>query len=808
MKKRLPCIFLMLLLFFVCKRINAQAPANDECAAATSINLSPFSASCSSTISANTQGATKSSPNPSCTSSLNDDDIWYSFQATTSSIVLRVFNATYNGTGQTAQVGFSFYEAACPSTTSNIICSNLITAGTGYLIINNLVPGTVYYLRFWSSSSTQYATFEFCVQEIMQPANDECVNATLITSQPVGTICDATYNATTVGATRSLPDPACSNFNDDDIWYSFTANTSAVIINFSNARQATTSSAGIANLGYALYDLACPSSPAALACNANIGNGAGTELVGGLIPGHQYYLRFYSLSTNIYVTFDFCVVDVDLPFNDDCANAIDVPVSKGFCTSPVAGNLSNATTSPGFGAPACVSNSSSEDVWFKVTVPQSGNVTVQTSPVNTQTDDLIMEAYSGDCGSLSLITCDDDGNPETTPSNLHSRITLSGRNSGEIIYLRVLGKFTNSFGPFAICAWDHSVLPPVSPGGDCIQGNTITVNTANLNRYMWVPIFDASGNIVAEINGNGNDLGDITSSVYVNTSGQVRQINNQFYLDRNISINPANNLSAHVRVYFKNNEFLALQSADPSVISINSLNVTKTTTACQPVYSGVASIIVPDAYVDYGTDHYIQFSTPSFSSFYVHSANVTLPLKFISFSAEQKNAGVQLTWKVVKDKLIKNFEIEYSYDGSIFKSMAFIDQNKFTYEDNDSWSYKYADNNHHEGDVFYRIKMNDLNGKSIYSKIIAINLLNNMDRVFSIYPNPSTGKFFIRKKMEGLNISATLVNSTGQKIKDFGVLLPKNVTEVNIDESIPGIYFLKITNNITGKVWYEKIIKR
>ncbi len=808
MNKKLLCIFLLLFSFLVCKKIDAQAPANDECVAATSINLTPFSASCSSTISANTQGATKSSPNPSCTSSLNDDDIWYSFQATTSSIVLRVFNATYNGTGQTALVGFSFYEASCPPTTSNIICSNLITAGAGYLIINNLVPGTVYYLRFWSSSSTQYATFEFCVQEVVQPANDECLNATLITSQSVGTICDATYNATTVGATRSLPDPSCSNFNDDDIWYSFMANTSAVRINFSNARQATTSSTGIANLGYALYDAACPSSPAALACNANIGNGAGTELVGGLIPGHQYYLRFYSYATNIYITFDFCVVDVDLPFNDDCANAIDVPVSEGFCTSPVAGNLSNATTSPGFGAPACVTNSSSEDVWFKVTVPLSGNITIQTSPVTSKIDDLIMEAYSGDCGSLSLIKCDDDGNPETSPSNLHPRITLSGRAAGEIIYVRVLGKFTNNFRPFAICAWDHSILPPVSPGGDCVQGNIITVNTANLNRYMWVPVFDASGNIVAEINGNGNDLNTINSFLFTNTSGTVRNINGKYYLGRNISIEPSNNGPARVRVYFTNNELSALQAADPSVISMNSLNVTKTNTACQAAFSGTGSVIVPDAYANYGTNHFVEFTTSSFSSFYLNSANVVLPLRFISFTADRENEITNLEWKIIKDNSIKDFEIEYSYGGITFQLLHTVTPDEFIIEENDSWSFKSIDNANHNGDIFYRIKMNEITGKSIYSKVISINLPGTGGRIFSVYPNPSTGKFFIKSKIHGLNVSITLLNVAGQQVKNFGVLPLQNVIELNSDKLSPGIYFLKITDDVSGKVHYEKIIKQ
>ncbi|MEO8112538.1 MAG: T9SS type A sorting domain-containing protein, partial [Ginsengibacter sp.] len=407
----------------------------------------------------------------------------------------------------------------------------------------------------------------------------------------------------------------------------------------------------------------------------------------------------------------------------------------------------------------------------------------------------------------SLITCDDDGNPETTPSTLHSRISLSGRAPGEIIYVRVLGKFTNNSGPFAICAWDHSVLPPVSPGGNCIAADNVSINTANLNRYMWVPLFDALGNIMAEINADGNSLNTTNSFLYANTTGTVRNTNGKYYLDRNISIEPSNNGSARVRMYFANNEFTALQAADPSVISINSLNVTKTNITCQPAFSGTASVIVPDAYSDYGTDHYVEFSTPSFSSFYLNSANVTLPLRFISFNAINKNSGVELTWKVTKDNSIKDFEITYSYDGNNFNSIGLVNQNEFEVEENDSRTYRYSHNVQHEGYIFYRIKMNDVNRKNIYSDIIKITVENHRNNIFSIYPNPARNKIFVKTQIRRWNISAALFNSIGQKVKDFGLLRLQNGVFFNVKDLHPGIYFLQIADAAENEVYYEKIVK-
>ncbi len=793
--------------FDFCVQDIPSPAANDDCDNASVITLQPFGTNCSSPISATTVGATQSLPNPSCANGYNNDDIWYSFVAVSNTIRISFSNARQALSSGNANVGYALYENNCPSSSSAFSCSNNIGGGSGNALIAGLTPGNTYYLSLFSFGINNYMTLDFCIQDVPSaPVNDECINATVIVPQSPGNSCTASIAATTVGATQSLPDPSCANsYNNDDIWYSFVATTNGIRINFSNARQALSS--GNANVGYALYENNCPSSASAFSCSNNIGGGSGSELIGGLTPGNTYYLSLYSFGTNNYMTFDFCLINETLAANDECGNAIALTVTNGFCTSPVAGDLSNATTSPGFGSPACTSLSSSEDVWFSAIVPASGNVIVQTSAVNTAINELVMEAYSGSCGALTLITCDDNGNPDPAPSDLHPRITLAGRAAGEVIYFRVLGKGTINAGPFAICAWDPSVLPEVSPAGTCLAANPVTINSGNNNQYMWVPVFDNAGNIMAEIYADGNDLGTITTSLFVNTSGTVRSTNGKFYLDRNISIVPSNNGSAKVRMYFTNNEFNALQAADPSILSINSLNITKTDSACQAAFSGVGSAIVPDAAASYGADHYIEFSTPSFSNFYLNSANVVLPLKFVSFNANKNNNGIQLTWKVIKDNLIKDFEIEYGNDGNYFKSLDSINQNEFTDDENDSWIYKYVDNNQYDGNIFYRIRMNDLNGKYIYSEIIKINLFKSEGRVFSIYPNPSKGKFFIRSKNYGLNIYAKLFNATGHQVKDFGAIPLQNVIELHIDELLPGIYFLQVTDRANKKNYYEKLIK-
>ena len=119
----------------------------------------------------------------------------------------------------------------------------------------------------------------------------------------------------------SAPGPSCSSTShNDDIWYSFVANTTAVSIQFSNARQATNN--GNANLGYAVYGDACPGTNTNLFCNGNLGGSNGSVTVPGLAPGRTYYIRFFSLGDNNYMTFNFCVIDVIVADNDECSTAV------------------------------------------------------------------------------------------------------------------------------------------------------------------------------------------------------------------------------------------------------------------------------------------------------------------------------------------------------------------------------------------------------------------------------------------------------------------------------------------------------
>lgn len=140
------------------------------------------------------------------------------------------------------------------------------------------------------------------------------------------------------------------------------------------------------------------------------------------------------------------------PTNDDCAAAVVLTPGGVFNTNPVVGTNTAATDSnpP---APGCASFAGG-DVWYSVTVPASGSITIET---NNNTGGVITDTglavYSGTCGALTLVECDDDDSLD----GAFSIVSLTGRTPGEILYANVWEYGGGTVGTFRISAYDASL---------------------------------------------------------------------------------------------------------------------------------------------------------------------------------------------------------------------------------------------------------------------------------------------------------------------------------------------------------------
>ena len=511
------------------------------------------------------------------------------------------------------------------------------------------------------------------------------------------------------------------------------------------------------------------------------------------------YYRLVDTCTNGNQTNISNVLQVNVtapPPNDLCANAINLTVSNGFCSNPVLGTLLAADSTAGLGTATCQTAALEYDVWYKATVPASGNLTVQTSAVNTTVTDLVLQAYSGTCGALTPIGCDDDGNPDPSPSALHSKLGLTGRTPGEVIYYRVMPYSAPNQGAFAICAFDTSgsVMPLVSVGiPNACKSAAAPVTVDSAYKYTWASFTDASGNVIAQVYPNGSVLGSTNVSFYLN-SGPVRQdASGVYYLDRNITIIPTTQPSTTVttRLFFRDAELAALSAATGGTTTAQ-LNSTKTTQTCASS-AAVASggvFLAQVANSAYSTDHSIDLNNSSYSTFYLHPGTNPIPVTLLSFTAQRTGKVNLINWSTSQEINTSHFVLERSNDSRNFTTIATVAAagNSSTVR-----SYIYTDNSPVTGINYYRLQMVDKDNNSKYSWIRSVRNEGVAD--VSLYPNPVNDVLTVSisadKKGKG-NMSITDISGKVIYNNAISVEQGSNNLPVNLRNTAAGAYIIKI----------------
>lgn len=147
------------------------------------------------------------------------------------------------------------------------------------------------------------------------------------------------------------------------------------------------------------------------------------------------------------------------PENDVCTNALPLTLSGDFESAAILTNNNGATLTPGEPSPSCGNMffpQAGKDIWFTLTIPDSGSVTVEAGPSGLtegiNLSDTVLALYGGDCQVLDEYACSDDGG-----TGAHAKVSLSGYAPGTVIYVRAFGK-TGGAGAFKIGAYDDSIL--------------------------------------------------------------------------------------------------------------------------------------------------------------------------------------------------------------------------------------------------------------------------------------------------------------------------------------------------------------
>lgn len=351
-----------------------------------------------------------------------------------------------------------------------------------------------------------------------------------------------------------------------------------------------------------------------------------------------------------------------------------------------------------------------------------------------------------------------------------------------------------------------TVVPAFIANGvpnSCETYPTVVIDGTNTNK--WVPILNNAGDVVAEIKANGNLLGNVTASIYIN-NGVVREdALKQMYLDRNITIttqNPITGANADIRLYIKTAEYNTLKNASNSIgqpsgiSSINDIAILKNQQSCSATLSANPTQLTTTAEVyEYG--YVLSASVNSFSTFFLAKNTFTvLPVRLLSFAASKCNNGICLQWTVENEENFSHYEVEKSRSMNNFISM----NNTVARNSGSRENYTTTDINPAAGDNYYRLKMVNLDGSFSYSKIIRLNL-GNAEPV-SLQPNPATD-FVVVKGLKGYQ-QIRVVDMTGR------VQLQKNIQQsieqLNISTLAKGVYIIELMKE--GETTSVKLFKQ
>lgn len=346
-----------------------------------------------------------------------------------------------------------------------------------------------------------------------------------------------------------------------------------------------------------------------------------------------------------------------------------------------------------------------------------------------------------------------------------------------------------------------TVVPAFIANGQpnsCEIYSTVTINGSNNNQ--WVPVLNSAGDVVAEIKANGNNLGTVNASSYIN-NGTVREdASRQLYGDRNITISVQNQPATNVdlRFYIKTSEYLALKNAvnslgQPSGISsINDIAILKNTENCPSALS-VNPLKLTTGNENYEYGYVLTASINSFSTFFFARNNFTvLPVDMISFNVSKDNERALLYWNTENEINLQRYEVERSADGRSFAKISAVPA-----KGNSINAYSIADNSPLSGLNFYRLKIIDKDGSFRYSIILKADFSKKY--FVSVLPNPAHDYIIINGADKFKQVR--LVDMNGATVKQF---VKNSNSRYNISGISAGVYLLQFIND--DEVQSEKIV--
>lgn len=178
------------------------------------------------------------------------------------------------------------------------------------------------------------------------------------------------------------------------------------------------------------------------------------------------------------------------------------------------------------------------------------------------------------------------------------------------------------------------------------------------------------------------------------------------------------------------------------------------------------------------------FTLNGTSSNFVDNAMVTLPVELLSFSASEMNCTALLQWQTATESNMKYFIIEESKNGIDYVNAKQIKPNNRT---ETSKYYAYLPVNSRK--IFYRLKMQDNDGKVTYSETVMIKSI--CESKLSVWPSSATNQLSLRS--EAIGQEYFIYTASGSLVKKG--IIKEHFQTLDISTVTQGIYYISVAGH-------------
>jgi hypothetical protein len=347
-----------------------------------------------------------------------------------------------------------------------------------------------------------------------------------------------------------------------------------------------------------------------------------------------------------------------------------------------------------------------------------------------------------------------------------------------------------------------------------------------VNQAGWIHFYHISGRLIASINSNGQNLGNVSVTSYVDVTNQmITSCSNPSSLSWTAvmqrhwvmtpSIQPVNPVL--VRLPFKDAELTTLSTVSNSnlawqddvntiadiklskysgPLNIDNIFANNCTSAGGNEGTTIHTQLATGLTTLYSTitaTQFTDFSIPGFSELWLHgsSTNSPLPIELLSFTAEVENNHVELNWATISENNNDYFNVERSVDGINFTSINTINGAGNSVQ---TLFYSMVDITPMGGKSYYRLKQTDYNGGTSYSSIETVEFGKRNNIIFDIYPNPFSGQTIFRTTEKLDDAELVIYNSTLNIVKQIQNISGQTCV-LHCEDLSTGFYFISLIQN-------------